>query len=101
MGILLRPGFPASCASSILGNDGYYGDLAFTKHLNTMSRSTAILLGSQFWKAHNGGLFLAWFLPILLLVIFRPNLENRVALKALDTDWFIRRRKQRHAIDTT
>jgi hypothetical protein len=70
------------------------------KHLGTlMSCSAAILLGSQFWKAHNGGLFLAWFLPILLLVIFRPNLENRVALKALDTDWFIRRRKQRRSID--
>jgi len=27
-----------------------------------------------------------------LLVIFRPNLENRVALLVLDADWFPRRR---------
>ena len=30
--------------------------------------------------------------PMLLLVIFRPNLENRVALLVLDADWFPRRR---------
>ena len=72
------------------------------KHLGTlMSCSAAILLGSQFWKSHNGGLFLAWFLPILLLVVFRPNLENRVALRALDTDWFIRRRKQKDSLNRT
>jgi hypothetical protein len=72
------------------------------KHLGTlMSCSAAILLGSQFWKSHNGGLFLAWFLPILLLVVFRPNLENRIALRALDTDWFIRRRKQKDSMNNT
>jgi hypothetical protein len=72
------------------------------KHLGTlMSCSAAILLGSQFWKSHNGGLFLAWFLPILLLVVFRPNLENRVALRALDTDWFIRRRKQKDSMNNS
>ena len=72
------------------------------KHLGTlMSCSAAILLGSQFWKSHNGGLFLAWFLPILLLVVFRPNLENRIALRALDTDWFIRRRKQKDSMNST
>ncbi len=63
------------------------------KHLGTlMSCTAAVLLGSQFWKAHNGGLFMAWFLPVLLLVVFRPNLENRVALRVLDADWFPRRR---------
>ena len=72
------------------------------KHLGTlMSCSAAILLGSQFWKSHNGGLFLAWFLPILLLVVFRPNLETRIALRALDTDWFIRRRKQKDSMNST
>jgi hypothetical protein len=51
-----------------------------------------VLLGSQFWKAHNGGLFMAWFLPLLLLAVFRPNLENRVAMLVLDAEWFPRRR---------
>jgi hypothetical protein len=63
------------------------------KNLGTLlSCSAAILLGSQFWKAHNGGLFMAWFLPALLLAVFRPNLENRVALLVLDAEWFRRRR---------
>ena len=64
------------------------------KNLGTLlSCSAAVLLGSQFWKAHNGGLFMAWFLPLLLLVIFRPNLENRVALLVLDAAWFPKRRR--------
>ena len=69
------------------------------KHLGTlMSCTAAVLLGSQFWKAHNGGLFLAWFLPVLLLVVFRPNLENRVALRVLDEDWFIHRRRRQQGV---
>ncbi|MEI6037237.1 MAG: hypothetical protein WCQ91_04845 [Planctomycetota bacterium] len=63
------------------------------KNLGTLlSCSAAVLLGSQFWKAHNGGLFMAWYLPILLLVVFRPNLENRVALLVLGAEWFPKRR---------
>lgn len=63
------------------------------KNLGTlMSCTAAVLLGSQFWKAHNGGLYMAWYLPVLLLVVFRPNLENRVAMLVLDADWFPRRR---------
>jgi hypothetical protein len=57
------------------------------KNLGTlMSCSAAVLLGSQFWKAHDGGLFMAWYLPVLLLVVFRPNLENRVAMLMLEPD---------------
>ncbi len=42
--------------------------------------TAALMLGTQFWHAHTGGLALAWYLPLLLLTIFRPNLEDRVAL---------------------
>jgi hypothetical protein len=50
------------------------------KNLGTLvSYSAAVMLGAQFWHAHSGGLALAWYLPILLLTIFRPNLEDRVA----------------------
>ena len=64
------------------------------KNLGTLlSCTAAVLLGSQFWKAHNGGLFMAWFLPVLLLVIFRPNLENRVATLVLAADWFPKRHR--------
>ncbi len=51
------------------------------KNLGTLiSYSAAIMLGTQFWHAHSGGLALAWYLPLLLLTVFRPNLEDRVAL---------------------
>jgi hypothetical protein len=51
------------------------------KNLATLlSCSAAIMLGTQFWHAYGGGLALAWYLPLLLLTVFRPNLEDRVAL---------------------
>jgi hypothetical protein len=50
------------------------------KNLATLiSCSAALMLATQFWHAHSGGLALAWYLPLLLLTIFRPNLEDRVA----------------------
>ena len=54
------------------------------KNLGTLlSCSAAILLSSQFLKTHQGGLYMAWYLPLLVLTIFRPNLEDRVALTAV------------------
>jgi hypothetical protein len=50
------------------------------KSLSTLiAYSAAVMLGTQFWHAHTGGLAPAWYLPLLLLTIFRPNLEDRVA----------------------
>jgi hypothetical protein len=51
------------------------------KNLGTLiSYSAAVMLGTQFWHAHSGGgLALAWYLPLLLLTVFRPNLEDRTA----------------------
>ena len=50
------------------------------KHLATlMCCSTIILVGLQFWQAHQGGLYMAWYLPLLITTLFRPNLEDKVA----------------------
>lgn len=50
------------------------------KNLATLlSGTAALMLGVQFWHAHSGGLALSWYLPLLLLTVFRPNLEDRVA----------------------
>ena len=46
------------------------------------------MLGTQFWQANDGGMYMAWYLPLLLLTIFRPNLEDRVALSAVSEGWF-------------
>ncbi len=58
------------------------------KNLGTLlSCSAAVMLGSQFWQAQHGGLYMAWYLPLLLLTVFRPNLEDRVAITALTEGW--------------
>ena len=54
------------------------------KNLGTLiAYSAAMMLGTQFWYAHSGGLALAWYLPLLILTIFRPNLEDRVAVSVV------------------
>ena len=59
------------------------------KNLGTLlSCSAAVMLGTQFWHGFGGGTYMAWYLPFTLLTIFRPNLEDRVALTVLDEGWF-------------
>lgn len=54
------------------------------KNLGTlMSCTAAVMLGTQFWHAREGGQLMAWYLPLMLLTIFRPNLEDRVALSVV------------------
>ncbi len=54
------------------------------KNLGTlMSCSAAVMVAAQFWMACGGGVHVAWYLPLLLLTVFRPNLEDRVALNAI------------------
>ena len=36
--------------------------------------SAAVLIGVQFWHADRGGEYILWYLPLILLMIFRPNL---------------------------
>ena len=65
------------------------------KNLGTLiSCSAAVMLATQFWHLDGGGAYLAWYLPLLLLTIFRPNLEDRVAVNALNEGWFSKRRWQ-------
>ncbi|MDR3182418.1 MAG: DUF2029 domain-containing protein [Planctomycetaceae bacterium] len=50
------------------------------KHLATLiSCSALLMLGIQFWQLHQGGLYMAWYLPLLILTVFRPNLDDRSA----------------------
>jgi hypothetical protein len=58
------------------------------KNLATlMSGSAAVMVAAQFWHGFGGGLYMAWFLPLVLLTIFRPNLDDRVALDVVSTGW--------------
>ncbi len=55
------------------------------KNLGTLiSCSAAIMVAAQFWHGYGGGLYMGWFLPLVLLTIFRPNLQDRIALKVID-----------------
>jgi len=63
------------------------------KNLGTLlSCSAAVMLATQFWHANQGGLCMGWFLPLLILTVFRPNLEDRVALSAVRPAWGRRKR---------
>lgn len=56
------------------------------KNLGTLlSGSAALMVAAQFWHGYGGGLYIGWFLPLLLLVIFRPNLQDRVATKVVSS----------------
>jgi hypothetical protein len=41
-----------------------------------MSLSAAVLIGVQFWHADQGGVYVLWYLPLVLLMVFRPNLTS-------------------------
>jgi len=44
------------------------------EHLVTSSG--AIIVGTQFWYPQEGSVYFLWFLPLLLMVIFRPRLVH-------------------------
>jgi len=46
---------------------------------HVISLSAAVLIGIQFWYADQGGVYVLWYLPLLVVMIFRPNLVDRVA----------------------
>ena len=72
--------FVAMCGSTILW--------PAQKNLGTLlACSAAIMLGTQFWKAYDGGTYMAWYLPLMILTVLRPNLEDRVALSAISEGW--------------
>jgi hypothetical protein len=67
------------------------------KNLGTLlSCSAAIMVFVQFWHGFGdgGGMYMAWYLPLLLMTVFRPNLEDRIALSVLGEGWFTRRRSR-------
>jgi hypothetical protein len=92
---LLNPVYRIPVLAACIALAGTMAIWPAQKNLGTlMSCSAAVMLATQFWNAHQGGLFMAWYLPLLLLTVFRPNLEDRVALSVLGTGWPFKRRPQ-------
>jgi hypothetical protein len=60
------------------------------KNLGTLlSSTTAVMLATQFWQLDGGGTRIGWYLPLLVLTVFRPNLEDRIALSVLGEAWLL------------
>jgi hypothetical protein len=58
---------------------------------HVIALSAAIFIGLQFWCADQGGIYVLWYMPLMLLLTFRPNLQDRVALPIVEeTDWLTR-----------
>ena len=49
--------------------------------------SAAILIGIQFWFADQGGVYVLWYLPLVLLMVFRPNCSDRLATPTVHSGW--------------
>lgn len=43
---------------------------------HVLALSAAALIGIQLWYADQGGVYVLWYLPFLLLLVFRPNLST-------------------------
>ena len=52
-----------------------------------ITHSAAIVIGTQFWYPEQGGVYILWYLPLLLLVLFRPTMTNHVAPEILPIDF--------------
>jgi hypothetical protein len=53
-----------------------------------IAQTAAVVIGVQFWYGDQGGVYVLWYLPLLLMMIFRPNLtDRRPPLIDTETDW--------------
>lgn len=47
------------------------------KNVETLlANSAAIIVATQFWYPDQGGIYVLWYLPLMLVVTFRPRLAN-------------------------
>jgi hypothetical protein len=55
-----------------------------------LALSAACLIGVQFWHADRYGVYVLWFLPLVLLLVFRPNLSSAQPPVPAGDDWLAR-----------
>jgi hypothetical protein len=44
---------------------------------HVLALTATLIIGIQFWYSDQGGVYVLWYLPLLLLMMFRPNLADR------------------------
>jgi hypothetical protein len=54
---------------------------------HVLALSAATLISIQFWYADRGGVYVLWYLPLLLLLVFRPNLASSQPPVPSSDDW--------------
>jgi hypothetical protein len=66
------PVFVAFCGSALV--------LSFWPRRKTLEQlvahSAAIVVGTQFWYPQQGGVYSLWYVPLVLVVVFRPTLSH-------------------------
>lgn len=58
-----------------------------------IAQSAAVVIGVQFWYADQGGVYVLWYLPLVILMVFRPNLVEVRPPLTNDADWLSARAK--------
>ncbi len=49
----------------------------FEKNLeHLLAHSAAVIVATQFWYPNEGGIYILWYLPLVLAVVFRPRLAH-------------------------
>ncbi|WP_417849584.1 hypothetical protein [Thalassoglobus sp.] len=49
-----------------------------------LAQSAAAIIGTQLWYTQKGGVYLLWYVPLLLMVIFRPRLTHLKFIEELE-----------------
>ena len=50
-----------------------------------IAHSAALIVGTQFWYPQQGGVYVLWYLPLLLMVVFRPKIAHLEPERAATT----------------
>jgi hypothetical protein len=82
----LVPVFIASMA--LVGVSAFWPNRKNLAHV--LALSAAALIGIQFWYLDRGGVYILWYLPLLLLLVFRPNLAASEPPTPSGQDWLAR-----------
>jgi hypothetical protein len=61
---------------------------------HVLALSAAHLIGIQFWYPNQGGVYVLWYLPFVLLLVFRPNLSACQPPPVPTDDWIARRARE-------
>jgi len=56
-----------------------------------IAASAGVLIGIQFWFADRGGVYVLWYLPLLVLMVLRPNLAELRPVNPGPLPTFVRR----------